>query len=123
FTVVKPCALPQSMPGFFFASRRRHTRSKRDWSSDVCSSDLMYSSTAEDVPAPTGTDPGSMDPLAVLEYMAWPDFAAGGALACDRSEERRVGKECRIRGAALKEKIRICCHSKIEYEAHGAHRR
>src|SRR5699024_11705574 len=26
--------------GFFFASRRRHTRSKRDWSSDVCSSDL-----------------------------------------------------------------------------------
>src|SRR5699024_6994133 len=25
---------------FFFASRRRHTRSKRDWSSDVCSSDL-----------------------------------------------------------------------------------
>src|SRR5207249_5377364 len=24
---------------FFFSSRRRHTRSKRDWSSDVCSSD------------------------------------------------------------------------------------
>src|SRR6266704_5932313 len=27
---------------FFFSSRRRHTRSKRDWSSDVCSSDLQY---------------------------------------------------------------------------------
>src|SRR5699024_2148292 len=27
---------------FFFESRRRHTRSKRDWSSDVCSSDLDY---------------------------------------------------------------------------------
>src|SRR5699024_11688343 len=26
---------------FFFSSRRRHTRSKRDWSSDVCSSDLQ----------------------------------------------------------------------------------
>src|SRR5207247_7983161 len=26
---------------FFFASRRRHTRSTRDWSSDVCSSDLL----------------------------------------------------------------------------------
>src|SRR5699024_11294952 len=25
----------------FFSSRRRHTRSKRDWSSDVCSSDLL----------------------------------------------------------------------------------
>src|SRR5690349_21874302 len=28
---------------FFFSSRRRHTRSLRDWSSDVCSSDLSYS--------------------------------------------------------------------------------
>src|SRR5699024_11774695 len=28
---------------FFFSSRRRHTRSKRDWSSDVCSSDLSGS--------------------------------------------------------------------------------
>src|SRR5206468_8828232 len=27
---------------FFFSSRRRHTRSDRDWSSDVCSSDLLY---------------------------------------------------------------------------------
>src|SRR5699024_11439189 len=26
---------------FFFSSRRRHTISKRDWSSDVCSSDLF----------------------------------------------------------------------------------
>src|SRR6266704_7164292 len=29
------------MSFFFFSSRRRHTRSKRDWSSDVCSSDLV----------------------------------------------------------------------------------
>src|SRR5690606_40747361 len=27
---------------FFFSSRRRHTRFSRDWSSDVCSSDLLY---------------------------------------------------------------------------------
>src|SRR2546429_1279408 len=27
---------------FFFSSRRRHTRCSRDWSSDVCSSDLIY---------------------------------------------------------------------------------
>src|SRR5690625_7495199 len=27
---------------FFFSSRRRHTRWPRDWSSDVCSSDLLY---------------------------------------------------------------------------------
>src|SRR6266536_6068412 len=29
------------MSFFFFSSRRRHTRSTRDWSSDVCSSDLV----------------------------------------------------------------------------------
>src|SRR5699024_11633403 len=33
--LIPPCVL-----FFFFSSRRRHTRSKRDWSSDVCSSDL-----------------------------------------------------------------------------------
>src|SRR6266496_5111152 len=32
---------------FFFSSRRRHTRSLRDWSSDVCSSDLQQALSAE----------------------------------------------------------------------------
>src|SRR5699024_4968948 len=32
---------------FFFSSRRRHTRSKRDWSSDVCSSDLISSAVVQ----------------------------------------------------------------------------
>src|SRR6266496_4529350 len=32
---------------FFFSSRRRHTRSLRDWSSDVCSSDLDNALRAE----------------------------------------------------------------------------
>src|SRR5699024_11326211 len=34
---------------FFFSSRRRHTRSKRDWSSDVCSSDLDHSAEVDDL--------------------------------------------------------------------------
>src|SRR2546428_2403608 len=33
---------------FFFSSRRRHTRSDRDWSSDVCSSDLSGASFSSD---------------------------------------------------------------------------
>src|SRR6266513_3589690 len=37
---------------FFFSSRRRHTRSKRDWSSDVCSSDLAAVAVAERVAYP-----------------------------------------------------------------------
>src|ERR1035437_7051325 len=40
-TGVQTCALP-----ILFASRRRHTRYWRDWSSDVCSSDLMVSAIA-----------------------------------------------------------------------------
>src|SRR2546429_1540983 len=32
---------------FFFSSRRRHTRCSRDWSSDVCSSDLYYQEEGE----------------------------------------------------------------------------
>src|SRR6266498_5659151 len=35
-----------SMMFFFFSSRRRHTRCGRDWSSDVCSSDLGGRGTA-----------------------------------------------------------------------------
>src|SRR5699024_11556929 len=35
---------------FFFSSRRRHTRSKRDWSSDVCSSDLPATRFSADEP-------------------------------------------------------------------------
>src|SRR2546421_10197519 len=37
---------------FFFSSRRRHTRSDRDWSSDVCSSDLTSSSPLLSGPRP-----------------------------------------------------------------------
>src|SRR5947207_1774346 len=77
--------------GFFFSSRRRHTRSLCDWSSDVCSSDLTETYTirvddnnggfaTQDVTVLiTGTNE---DPLIT---------------AHTRSEERRVGKECRSR--------------------------
>src|SRR5260370_26509008 len=34
--------LARSLIFFFFSSRRRHTRFKCDWSSDVCSSDLDF---------------------------------------------------------------------------------
>src|SRR5690606_40668526 len=44
---------------FFFSSRRRHTRFSRDWSSDVCSSDLtnlIVSSTRRTVRNTLSTD-------------------------------------------------------------------
>src|SRR5215510_11197335 len=42
---------------FFFSSRRRHTRWPRDWSSDVCSSDLLDRRTQADQPGARDADP------------------------------------------------------------------
>src|SRR5256884_131408 len=47
---------------FFFSSRRRHTRCSRDWSSDVCSSDLGWPSPLHPRPL---LEPGRQNPLAL----------------------------------------------------------
>src|SRR5256885_3764610 len=89
---------------FFFSSRRRHTRLQGDWSSDVCSSDLVL----DELGAVDGGDEefgfvaggtGSVVHRAAetaLENRTidFAEFGGGG-----RSEERRVGKECRSRWA------------------------
>src|SRR2546429_5693823 len=46
--VIEPEATTPALFFFFFSSRRRHTRCSRDWSSDVCSSDLWLSVAAGD---------------------------------------------------------------------------
>src|SRR6266496_1390220 len=50
---------------FFFSSRRRHTRSLRDWSSDVCSSDLAMELAITDA-----LDPDAAAPLARVDVAA-----------------------------------------------------
>src|SRR5256885_5393724 len=93
---------------FFFSSRRRHTRLQGDWSSDVCSSDL--------VPIFHSRDLVNWTPIGhVLTRASQLDlggvYSSGGIYAPTlrhhagrfymittlRSEERRVGKECRSR--------------------------
>src|SRR6266496_6639531 len=71
---------------FFFSSRRRHTRSLRDWSSDVCSSDLGETRT-ESVRAGLAEVPAAA--LVVLVHDA------------ARSEERRVGKSVDLGGRRI----------------------
>src|SRR3712207_8631947 len=81
---------------FFFSSRRRHTRYWRDWSSDVCSSDL---GEAEAVPAlrlPAKLDVG-VEARAHSVAVGLVDAGDVAASQRGRSEERRVGKECRSR--------------------------
>src|SRR2546430_12244889 len=82
---------------FFFSSRRRHTRFDCDWSSDVCSSDLYVERESTQLQADSiryheascqlhaSGDPQLFDQGTVL---------VGEGM---RSEERRVGKECRSR--------------------------
>src|SRR5438105_13891234 len=88
---------------FFFSSRRRHTRSTRDWSSDVCSSDLQGECIAAiglDALPGTARDLARRDHLAAIAaraQLSGQSIAAGACLV--RSEERRVGKECRSRWA------------------------
>src|SRR5207302_2407120 len=85
---------------FFFSSRRRHTRFSRDWSSDVCSSDLSHLGKT------------NREAVGVLAACGGEDFnSCSGAWAfggpfrhrspsqlgfhhTNRSEERRVRKEC-----------------------------
>src|SRR5947207_15027440 len=81
--------------GFFFSSRRRHTRSLCDWSSDVCSSDLGELLIRLDV----AQDPAEEREAATDLVEANEELAAREArVKWIRSEERRVGKECRARG-------------------------
>src|SRR5947209_15750156 len=79
---------------FFFSSRRRHTSYWRDWSSDVCSSDLFLCQELRglsklDVLAFAVLEGVDEDPFLIVER------AHEGHV--DRSEERRVGKECKTR--------------------------
>src|SRR5690625_5848625 len=84
---------------FFFSSRRRHTRWPRDWSSDVCSSDLgdttinLDAREANEISAevPKQTTP-SHQRLGFLRSLEGIGVELNYIL---RSEERRVGKECR----------------------------
>src|SRR5690606_39574735 len=83
---------------FFFSSRRRHTRFSRDWSSDVCSSDLAILANGDFAPGKLKAGRHDKNLCAIL-------FLA--QLDCRRSEERRVGKECRSRWLAYHKKKKI----------------
>src|SRR5258706_10916334 len=89
---------------FFFSSRRRHTRLVSDWSSDVCSSDL-HAGAAALVGHMLHLQAGLLEqefhgqvPARALAPGAVAELAGPGAhMLHERSEERRVGKECRSR--------------------------
>src|SRR5258705_8163299 len=92
---------------FFFSSRRRHTRCLSDWSSDVCSSDLAAGGldvvTWEEALSASGKAPPHRvidTDMAAILYTSGSTGKPKGVVLSHRnmrSEERRVGKECRSR--------------------------
>src|SRR5690606_39762445 len=90
-SLARPCA-------FFFSSRRRHTRFSRDWSSDVCSSDLLrlrVFSRLQVLGRMNHATPEPSSPRDTVDPSH--QIVAGGQMLFEsiehRSEERRVGKE------------------------------
>src|SRR5436305_6836127 len=81
---------------FFFSSRRRHTRCGRDWSSDVCSSDLALGGEAATLAERLRAAHDLLEAQSA-DWEFWHDAVEDGRR--ERSEERRVGKECRCRGS------------------------
>src|SRR5207253_8359497 len=104
---------------FFFSSRRRHTRWPRDWSSDVCSSDLQsrfvgraldrllaLGPTAQVLGrAVIGLEPGETQMRRILDETRQGERRFARLDPASRSEERRVGKEggARWGAASLRE--------------------
>src|SRR5262245_64875477 len=88
---------------FFFSSRRRHTRCLSDWSSDVCSSDLPDEARVKEFGlkemyrSPNGTIRNILGGVIFREPIICKNVPR-------RSEERRVGKECRSGWAQYHEK-------------------
>src|SRR4051812_48584005 len=85
---------------FFFSSRRRHTRLTCDWSSDVCSSDLLTPREAlSGAIVLAGVAAAGAGAAVLGASRGVSDLLLGHteAEARARSEERRVGKECRSR--------------------------
>src|SRR5256885_12944064 len=88
---------------FFFSSRRRHTRLQGDWSSDVCSSDLLDIDSRDVLEGALQGYLGSLCFISHDEHFIRAvankviEVEAGRLTVYPRSEERRVGKECRSR--------------------------
>src|SRR5437762_11167042 len=100
---------------YFFSSRRWHTRYIGDWSSDVCSSDLRVVGVFAEKGSSGGFN--NQDDLVVVPITSAWNYLLGGrgrnvqqiyveatsaqatSAATTRSEERRVGKECRSQWA------------------------
>src|SRR5205807_3587175 len=100
---------------FFFSSRRRHTRLQGDWSSDMCSSDLVHAGAIEaggdDRDAHLVIDANFVDEVRITVIATGFDRASMHVEEpilpqLERSEERGVGDE------VVTERVRARCRTR-----------
>src|SRR5260221_5604383 len=84
---------------FFFSSRRRHTRSLCDWSSDVCSSDLVFHDSSAGIPVPSSSHAMIQKP-GIRSLSS--NMCATGPLGCQSLEHRN---------SSLKPHFARCLHT------------
>src|SRR5690606_40671283 len=102
--VVRFCCIKSVFLFFFFSSRRRHTSFSRDWSSDVCSSDLSLRTGRDEIRRQciarnvSGTDAPQVRRRIPLRFYSLDE----------RSEERRVGIECMLWWELAVSKAKYC---------------
>src|SRR5207247_5345989 len=83
-----------------------HTRATRDWSSDVCSSDLK----ALAAPPPASTQWRDLTPIARRDFISWIDSAKQ-----PETRRRRIERACSMLAAG---KRRPCCYSIVSLDLH-----
>src|SRR5690606_39340923 len=100
---------------FFFSSRRRHTRFSRDWSSDVCSSDLELGVRPADLPISVTVTAYARDPervrLETAAYRARTGGPVGVAL-------RPMTPDCHS-AENLAQKLRAAAADRVDFYHYG----
>src|SRR6266496_1841927 len=92
---------------FFFSRRRRHTRSLRDWSSDVCSSDLFGRAIEKDTradrqagqapQAASGEKQNCVIGTSLNQYRITSSIGAGGMGEVFRARDTRLNRDVAVK--------------------------
>src|SRR5438034_9823480 len=96
---------------FFFSSRRRHTRSLCDWSSDVCSSDLLRRVSALDLKGSLFVGEGRTRDGRLIQFLQVDEVAHLDQIGRASCRERVKIPVRRLRGK-LKKAVKRCVTSR-----------
>src|SRR5256884_1967918 len=104
---------------FFFSSRRRHTRCSRDWSSDVCSSDLFRDRGQPHFVEHTPPDHGRIETRKIwttTELNSYLDFPhVGQAFVIERHRtDKKSGKRSEEHTSELQSRLHLVCRLLLE---------